>query len=96
MTTGEERMAARAQVRKREQQPAADSEYDRVHGTHHAHLKGTSVYCSCGEFHGITCVAFPPEWATMTEEQVQAEIDAISCDICGKRGVVNLGGGTDG
>lgn len=97
--TWEDRMAARTrargrhheQVQNRAQQAISD-EYERVHGARHRHLEGTAVYCSCGEFHGLTCVALPPEWAAMTREQIRADVDAWSCDICGKHGVTRLGG----
>ena len=98
MSTWEERMALQSEAKgrsylkeRKRQQQAAGGEYDRIHGGLHVHLQGTSVYCSCGQFNGVTCVAFPSEWATMTDEEVQADIDALSCDICGKRGAVNLG-----
>ena len=96
MSTWEDRMAAQSaakgrayeQERERERQ-AIHGEYDRIHGSHHTHLDGTSVYCSCGEFHGVTCVAFPDP----DDEQAMADYAAQSCRICGQRGVVALAAG---
>jgi hypothetical protein len=82
MSTWEERMSQRAKARMAAAEAAAEA--DRIandpHGDHHEHLDGTAVYCSCGEFRGVTCVAFSGEPA------------AVSCKICGKEGVVALGG----
>lgn len=99
MSTWEERMAIQSRAKGRHylqeqerQRQAAYSEYNRIHGGHHRHLQGTAVYCSCGQFEGITCVAFPPEWAAMAGEEIQAAIDAQACSICGERGVLDLMG----
>lgn len=56
-------MAAQAAVRRE----AAEAEQRRIedendpHRDHSAHLEGTAVVCSCGEFFGVTCVAFEPD-----------------------------------
>jgi len=60
------------------------------HRGHHGHLRGTAVECSCGEFQGITCVAFPD---LSTEEKWAAWEASQVCRVCGQRGVVDLGGG---
>lgn len=80
MDTWEERMAAKAELRAAAAK-AAKPDPRAGHEGHHTHLSGTCVYCSCGEFQGVTCVAFipgddPREW---------------SCDVCGARGVARLG-----
>lgn len=49
---------------------------------HHQHLDGTALVCSCGTFGGVICVAFPPE----ADDEDWG--DTLSCEICGKRGVV--------
>lgn len=80
MSTWEERMSIRAKARM-----AAAEAQERAndpHREHHAHLAGTSVYCSCGEFQGVTCVAFDSDYNAA----------ALSCRICGETGVVALGG----
>ena len=89
MTAGdegwEERMAARAAVRRERAEAAerAREEANDPHAGHHGHLIGTAVYCSCGEFEGITCVAFPGA----TREEWKA-LGAVSrCEACGQRGV---------
>jgi hypothetical protein len=70
---------------------AAQAEREReknLHAGHHEHLEGTSVACSCGEFFGVTTVAFPKEaW-----DDPEAYRRSLSCRICGKEGVVALGG----
>jgi len=62
-------------------QKAADPD---PHDGHHSHLQGTSVWCSCGEWGGVTCVAFDEE--TITAEWWEAQV----CSMCGKHGVVKL------
>lgn len=72
-------MAAQAAVR----QEIFEAEERRVdpHADHHRHLEGTAVYCSCGQFRGITTVAFDEDY----------DPDRLSCTECGQRGVVKLG-----
>jgi hypothetical protein len=80
----EERMAERAAGRlaaERELKEAEDP-----HRDHHFHLQGTAVYCSCGEWRGVTCVAFPDEFF----DDPEAYIASLSCDRCGEVGVVRL------
>jgi len=57
------------------------------HEDHHSHLRGTGVECSCGEFRGVTCVAFPN---LATDEEWAAWEASLVCRICGERGVVTL------
>lgn len=72
--------AARAVVAEAER--AAYERANDPHGSHHHHLRGTAVECSCGEFQGITCVAFGEDY----------DPAKLSCEVCGEPGVVTLGG----
>lgn len=75
-------MAQRARQRAAAREAAEEAE--RVardpHSTHHTHLRGVGVECSCGDWWGVTCVAIDPD--ENPDEQV--------CDLCGARGVVRL------
>lgn len=94
MSTWEERMSARAAA-KRE---AAEAERRQLeeendpHRDHHVHLAGTAVVCSCGEFRGLACVAFPPELADATEAEARNYWESLTCGTCGARGVTEVGG----
>ena len=63
MSTWEDRMAAHAA----ERQAAAEAEEflrdqaDDPHAGHGTRLDGSAVYCSCGEFLGVTCVVIEDE-----------------------------------
>lgn len=83
MSTWEERMSLRAAERARKEMERQQREDEDLHADHHIHLDGASVYCSCGEFHGITCVIIPddPHW-----------YENLHCSICGKPGVADLKG----
>ncbi len=72
-------MASRAAERSR--LLAAEERTLDPHVTHHQHLKGTGVDCSCGEFLGIICVAFGEDY----------DPDKLFCSVCGQRGVVHIG-----
>lgn len=93
MSTWEERMAARAAVRReasKAEQQCIDDEND-PHRDHHTHLNGAMVQCSCGENFGVTCVAFPPELDGMSPEEAQAWWhENVRCDICGQPDVSSL------
>jgi len=52
-----------------------------LHRGHHWHLEGTGVWCSCGEFCGITTVAFDKDY----------DPAKLRCSECGQVGVVRLG-----
>jgi hypothetical protein len=83
----EARMSARTKARERHRETirrVAERVTD-PHRDHHTHLAGTSVYCSCGEFRGVATVAF--------DEDVDAA--AWSCQVCGARGVIAIGGQED-
>jgi len=56
VSTGEERMSQRA-GRGRRRAAQAQREND-PHNDPHAHLDGMTVHGSCGDYLGITCVAF--------------------------------------
>lgn len=73
-------MAQRAQERAR---TSLRSEPD-PHSGHHVHLSGMGVYCSCGEYLGITTIAL--------EERPNPY---PRCSICGERGVVCPDGNDD-
>jgi hypothetical protein len=79
MGTWEERMSGRARERMA-REARAEREND-PHAGHHSHLRGTMVECSCGEFGGVTCVAFGEDY----------DPAKLSCRICGEPGVVTLG-----
>lgn len=70
-------------MRAAERQMAADAEEflrdqaNDPHVGHHTHLRGTAVYCSCGEDRGVTCVVI----------EDGLDLDSLSCGICGQRGV---------
>ena len=59
VSTGEERMSQRA-GRGRRRAAQAQREND-PHNDPHAHLDGMTVHGSCGDYLGITCVAFGEE-----------------------------------
>jgi hypothetical protein len=86
----EERMAARAKERrvKAETEARRTEDANDPHGGHHEHLDGTAVYCSCGEFLGVTCVAVP---FFETEEEAKAYYNGLGCPLCGTTGLVLLG-----
>lgn len=48
------------------------------HASHHEHLDGAAVYCSCGEFRGVVSVAIDDPESLASQE----------CSTCGKPGVV--------
>ncbi|MER7331697.1 MULTISPECIES: hypothetical protein [unclassified Micromonospora] len=75
-----EGMAQRARQRAATEQ--ADQTARDPHSSHHTHLRGTAVECSCGELFGVTCVAVTPD----------NNPDERSCDLCGVQGVVRLNG----
>lgn len=79
----EARMAARAHRRaeRREAARQAEEAANDPHHGHHIHLDGTSVECSCGMDRGVVCAVI----------DVDIDPDTLSCDLCGKRGLVRLG-----
>jgi len=82
-------MSARAQERMAliAAEEARIAEENDPHRGHHGHLRGTAVECSCGEFQGLACVAFP---RLDTEEERAAYRASLVCRICGERDVVAL------
>ena len=77
-------MSDRAKARERERAATEATYVDDPHQGHHSHLSGTSVYCSCGEFRGTTCVAIPKDW----DAEKQAR---LRCTRCDEHGVVLIG-----
>ena len=88
MSTWEDRMSQRSAARERKRQEAEREAEQDEHAGHHTHLIGTTVECSCGADFGVTCVAYPEEWWTMTPTQQTAWEESLTCRICGKRGMV--------
>jgi hypothetical protein len=86
--TWAQRMSQRAAIREAARQ--AEAETNDPHRDHHTHLIGTSVYCSCGEFQGITCVVVP---FFETAEEEDEFYDSLVCDLCGQRGLVRVSNG---
>ena len=79
--TWEQRMAARAALRNK-----AEVEQERraevaPHEGHHLHLIGTGVHCSCGEFVGITTVAFE------VDDEGNVLYEPPTCTNCGADGL---------
>src|ERR1039458_2036837 len=62
-------MSQRSAARERKRQEAEREAEQDEHAGHHTHLIGTTVECSCGADFGVTCVAYPEEWWTMTPTQ---------------------------
>lgn len=106
MTSWEERMADRAREREAAREAAIPRDengerLDDPHRGHHSHLDGTAVYCSCGEFRGVTTVAFPdwmwnkgPEWTWFIQSPYRRLRFwwSVRCRVCGKHGVASMGG----
>jgi hypothetical protein len=88
VSTWEERMAERAARRREIARAKEEQERQWEHSGHHQHLDLASVYCSCGEFFGVTTVSVP---VLETPEEKRAW-DARACAICGQPGVIGLGG----
>jgi len=85
--TWEQQMADRAAKRAIER-AAADPA--RSHYGHHQHLDGDEVYCSCGEDRGVITYVIPQEWLDHPELEDEWRA-SISCDVCGKKGVIRIG-----
>jgi hypothetical protein len=88
ISSWEGRMAAQAAGRR----TAAEAEdylrekADDPHAGHHTHLDGGSVYCSCGQYLGMTTFAAED----LDDPRARAARESRACTICGKPGVVGL------
>ena len=83
MSSWEQRMSQRAESRRAQEAAREAAEHPLVkgHEGHHFHLAGTAVYCSCGEYRGVTSVAFEEGY----------DESKLSCEVCGAPGVALIG-----